>query len=101
MATRNFQRPETVTILAYIRDLDDVLMNPDRGVTITITSYGTKLNPDSTVVVDEEAMTNIRTGIYRYNWTSSAESKIGWYKVLITATDGSMVSIDTGGFELQ
>ena len=72
----------TVKVWAYIYDEDDTLVDPT-SVTVTIT------DPDGTVVVNAEAMTQSETGIYYYYYRTTTSSTKGNYAGEVDVTDGS------------
>ena len=57
--------------------------NPANGCKITI------YDPDYTAVVTDGVMSNEGTGLYFYNWETSATQQRGVYIVRITADDTS------------
>jgi hypothetical protein len=93
---RNFQRPETVKIKATIRDTEtDALTDPATSIKITVT------DPDGTAQVDAQDMTKLSTGIYSYDYTTQSDDTIGWWIVVVTATDTTKVTVEYGGFTVE
>jgi hypothetical protein len=78
------------------RDTDDDLFTPDSGVTYDV------IDPDGTVVVDGDSMTEGTTGI----WTDTVQSTVAWvlgmYTVIAYASHGGVISIkeNKNAFEL-
>jgi len=99
---RNFQRPETIPIWAEVKDWAGEYATPT-SVKLTV------IHKEGTVpVVDNQSMDladELVEGIYVYYWTSLADSVLGWYVVTATITDGAgegtIVTIELGGFNLQ
>lgn len=95
---RNFQRPETVPIWAYIL-LEDVKSDPSEDVLITIT------DPNGTAKLIDGVMTKNATGEYVYYWNSSTDDVVGWYKIKVVAVDGvgelAKTTVTYGGFRLE
>ena len=89
-----FHVGETVICSIEVGDADGNLADPSTSMKITIT--------DNTngIEVDDQAMTKDSTGIYHYDWTSSADAPLGIYYIVYTATDGSRISIEKDTVEL-
>jgi hypothetical protein len=59
------------------------------------------IDPDSTVIVDDGAMTKTATGKYSYFHTISTSGVLGWWTYQITMVDtNGYIFIDIGGFEV-
>ena len=78
---------ETITLTANFSDDDGVPKNPTLPVTISI-----YLPPDNTLDVDADTMTQVVTGEFAYDYTTT-KAGTHWYKV-ITADN----SIDQKSF---
>ena len=89
-----FHVGETVICSIEVRDADGNLADPSTSMKITITD-----NKNGTEVNDQ-AMSKDGTGLYHYDWNTSADSILGIYYVVYTATDGSRVSIKKDSVEL-
>lgn len=83
----------TVEIHPEIYDIDNALVDPT-SVTITIT------DPNGTEAVTDGAMSTSSTGIYDYYYTTTTAIKYGEWRYVITATDGTYKSFDSGTFEI-
>jgi len=100
MPTRNWQLPETIPIWAEIKDAKGVYTAVD-SVVMTLVA------PDNTTVILDDVTMDATddVGFYVYYWNPEADSDVGWYKVIVTATDGTGVgaksSIQTGGFKVE
>ena len=100
METRHWQRGDTVPIWAEIRDPDtDALTDPSEDVKLTLT------DPDGTVKVNNQTMTQSSTGKYVYYWLSTTDDAIGWYKAKVTVQDGTGTGaryvVEYSGFVLE
>jgi hypothetical protein len=94
-----FQKGETVTVWAYIKNWAGTFIDPSSGVKITIT------NPSGTVKVTAQSMTKSEVGKYAYYYNSATDDVSGWWKVSTLAQDGSgetaKITITNSGFTLQ
>ncbi len=90
-----FQAGGTVIISATVRNLAGTLVNPANSMVITI------VDSTGTSVVTAAAMTYDDTGLYHYDYTSSATAARGEYQVRIKATDGSRITIEPAVFPLE
>ena len=89
-----FHVGETVICSIEVRDSDGALADPATSMNITIT--------DNTngIEVDDQAMSKDGTGLYHYDWNTSADAALGIYYITYTATDGSRISIEKDTVEL-
>lgn len=92
-----YKRGTTVRITATIKDADGTLYSPDTSTKITV------LDPDGTVEVNAQDMTESSTGVFYYDWQSESDDATGDYKVRVTSVDGTKTSIevDTSSFQLH
>jgi hypothetical protein len=95
MTTRQFQRGETVPIWVEIKTWLGAYFDPASDIKLTITN---PLNVDKVTAV---AMTRSDTGKYTYDYQSIAGDEAGWWKVKALAQDGTSITIEYGGFNLQ
>ena len=91
----SFIRGETVICSVQVKNSSGVLTDPSTSMKITIT------NNINGIEVNDQTMTKDDTGLYHYDWTSSAANLKGTYCVYYKATDGSRVSICRDTFELE
>lgn len=97
MAIKRYKIGTTIHLTCEVRDVDDALITPDSGVTITITDQ------DENIVCNAQSMSNDGTGLYSYDWTTVvATHPAGIYKVMCKATSGGKfgVEVDDSAFEL-
>jgi len=93
MAT--YQRLETVVCSASISSNTGTAYSPATSTKITI------YDPTNTAVVSEQSMSEDSTGEFHYDYTSSASAVLGTYRVRVTATDNSRVTIKEDTFTLE
>jgi hypothetical protein len=91
--TREFELGETVEIYVEVKDQDGTLVDATTSITTTI------YNPDGTVAQAADGMTNLDTGKYDYFYTTVTQT--GWYRVRITVTDLTKITIKDGGFNVK
>ena len=84
----------TIRFHTEIYDIDNILVDPSTFVKITIT------DPDEGAAVTDGSMSSSTTGIYDYYYTSAADVKYGKWRYVITATDSSYLSLDSGTFQI-
>ena len=89
-----FHCGETVICSIEVRDADGNLADPSTSMNITITDNKNGCE------VESQSMTKDSTGKYHYDWNTSADSILGIYYVVYTATDGSRISIGKDSVEL-
>ena len=75
----------TIRIEAEITDHNDTLTDPD---SIKVSVYKGEVTE-----VDLQDMTKVSTGLYYYNWQSSADDTVGKYDVKVTLTSDGKTSI--------
>ena len=90
----NFKAGATVRIHTEIYDENNALVAPATSVTVTIT------DPTGTAAVSDGAMSSSSTGIYDYYYTTTVDVKYGEWRYVITATDTTYKSLDSGTFTL-
>ena len=61
------------------------LFNPATSVKITL------IDPAGTVVIDDVAMSNVSTGLYRYQYQTTGASMLGSWLVWFKATDSAVI----------
>jgi hypothetical protein len=71
------------------------LVDPSTSVKVSI------WNENNTIVVNEQAMTNDAVGTYHYNYTTSTTGIRGQYRVIYTATDGTLITKQKDYFQLE
>lgn len=93
-----FDLGETVICSITVKDASSTLQNPSTSTNIVVE----RLSPDPTEMQSSTAMTNDGTGLYHYDWQTSGGSVTrGKYKFIVTATDGSRISIEVTEFNLK
>jgi hypothetical protein len=95
MATKSFQRAETVICSITIKNAAATLVDPATSIKIDIT------NPVSTSVVTAAAMTKDSVGAYHYDYQPAVDAVLGIYKVKYTAVDGTRTTIQNDSFNLE
>lgn len=90
-----FNKGETAIISVEIRNGVGVLTTPAVSTTVKIT------DPSGTVVVNNVAMSNDGAGLFHYDYAVGANATLGLYRVRITATDTSRVSIEDSTFTVM
>ena len=94
-----FQRGETVAIWAYFKDWDGNYVSPDQGVKVTLT------DPEATVKVDDQAMTESDTGKFVYYYNTASDDELTYWNYKCTGQDGTdpsdKYSVTYGSFELK
>ena len=83
----SYTRGETVICSVTVKNSSGTLVDPTTSMKITIT------HQNSTVEVNEQAMTKDSTGTYHYDWATTSATTRGPYIIKYIATDGSRVSI--------
>lgn len=89
-----FNREETVVCSIEIKDKNGNYKDPDTSIKITITA------PDSSLAVNDQAMSKDDTGKYYYDWTSDAQDVLGIYRCKFELVDNSRVTMEKDSFEL-
>ena len=91
-----YQRGTTIRLKATIKDADGALMDPGTSIQVSVT------DPAGATALAGTAMTKSSTGVYYYDWQTSADATKGLYKQKVTAVDSSKTSIevDDSAFEL-
>jgi hypothetical protein len=93
-----FHRGQTVPVYAENRDWEEALQDPTAGVKITV------MDNSNTLVINDQPMAKITTGLYVYYWNSPSTATIGWYSFQCSAVDGSggtaRTTIQSGAFQL-
>lgn len=91
-----YQRGETAKLTATIVDEDGSAANPSTSTKISID------DPDGDVISghDDQAMTNVSTGSYKYYYDIASDADLGVYTYQVTATNGSYVTIEHDYFEV-
>ena len=103
MVTENryFQRPETVPIYSDVKDWSTPQQLVDPTTSINIVIY----NPDGSAKQTSIAMSKLSTGHYVHYHLTQSTDQTGWYRVIVTAQDGSgggaRVTVQNGGFYLE
>lgn len=90
-----FQRTETVVCSVSIATNTGGAITPDTSVKITI------YDPTNTPVVLAQDMVEDSTGEFHYDYTSAPTAILGVYRVRITATHSSRVTIKEATFVLE
>lgn len=85
---------ETVVSSLVIRNAAGTLVSPATSMKITI------VDPGEAAIATDATMTEDSTGMYHYDYNSSATAAKGIYRVTYTATDGSRITIQKETFEL-
>ncbi len=88
-----FIRKGTVRIICYVYDDDEALVDAT-SVAVSI------VDPDGTVVVDEQAMNKTATGTYEYFYTTTTGVDEGDYQVECDILDGSYHTFAHGHFNM-
>ena len=89
-----FHRGETIICSAEHWVMGE-LADPVTSMKITITD-----NRNGTEV-DNQDMVKDETGEYHYDFNSSADNPKGQYSAVVTATDGTRVTIEPKTFDLE
>lgn len=87
----SYQQGETVPEGAYLYDENDALTN---AATVTITIK----DPEGTTIIDGESMTNDAIGTYSYNYDLASDAEIGLWKIIVTVTLDSIITIRNDSF---
>jgi len=90
-----YQFGETVICRVEVRNAAGALYDPATSMKITITD-----NKNGTEV-DGVAMTPDSTGLYHYDWQTSAVTAGGVYYMIYKATNGTRISITKDSVELH
>lgn len=91
---RNYQRGETVILTLEVRNRSGTLVNSGSVPTITVRDAA------GTLIVDNQAMTNVSTGQYEYTHNIGVAVATGWWPVTASAVDASKTTIAQWGFEV-
>ena len=98
MSVEVFERGSTIPIWSY-NTQGGTETSPDQGVKVTLT------DPDGTVQVDDQAMTEDETGDFVYYYLTDGDSVKGWWNYSCTSQDGTGGSAKylkrSGSFELK
>lgn len=88
-----FIRKGTVRIIVYVYDDDEALVDAT-SVDVSV------VDPDGTVVVDEQAMSKTATGTYEYYYETTISVDEGDYQIECDVTDGTYHTYAHGHFSM-
>ena len=96
MAIKKYEAGTALRIITEIRNVSNVLADPD-SVKVSI------IDPADVLKVTQATMTKDSTGVYHYDYQTSASDSVGLYTIKIYSVSGALTSIekDNAAFQLD